>query len=65
MKTKSIVFLAIGAVLIYLQFIAYKAANFKFPPLQKRDDIFSSLSVNIGSILGYNLFGLVGLLLLT
>lgn len=64
MKTKSVVFLIIAAALIFLQFIAYKADNFKIPSLQKRDDIFSELSVNIGSIIGYNLFGFIGLILL-
>jgi hypothetical protein len=63
MKTSSIVILIIGILLLILQYMGYKGNNFQFPPLHKGFDA-AALGKNTGTILGYNLIGLLGLVLI-
>jgi uncharacterized membrane protein YobD (UPF0266 family) len=62
MKTSSIVLLIIGVFLLINQFIAYKGADFQFPPLYNGPDFVTTLLINAGSISGYNFMGLLGLI---
>ncbi len=64
MKTSSIVLLIIGILLIFVQYGAYKGNDFQFPPFYKGYDFVTSLLINSGNIIGYNFFGLLGLILI-
>jgi hypothetical protein len=64
MKTSSIVLLIIGLLLIHIQYGAYKGNNFQIPAFRIGDDFLSSLIVNGGQIIGFNSFGLLGLILI-
>jgi hypothetical protein len=64
MKTSAIVLLIIGVLLLLIQYAAYKGNDFQFPAFYKGDDFETSLSINSGKIIGYNLFGLLGLILI-
>ena len=45
-----------GIILILCQVLAYMSGNFKIPD--------GPLSATLGSLLGYNLFGIIGIILL-
>jgi hypothetical protein len=60
MKTSSKVILVIGLLLLLMQYGAYKGSNFEFPPLYNGE---GSIVINAGTILGFNFFGIIGLLL--
>lgn len=64
MKTSSIVLLFIGILLLILQFIAYKADDFQFPTFYSGFDSVNSVAMNFGQIIGYNLVGFLGLILI-
>jgi hypothetical protein len=64
MKTSAIVLLIIGILLLLMQYAAYKGNDFQFPAFYRGDDFLTSLSINSGKIIGYNFFGLLGLILI-
>ncbi len=64
MKTSSKIFLGIGVLLVVLQYFAYKGNAFKFPALHHGSDFGTDLTKNLGIIVGYNFFGLVGIVLI-
>ncbi len=64
MKTSSIVLIVIGVLLLILQYGAYSSSDFQFPPLHKGHDFMSTFAGSVGSIIGFNTFGLLGLVLI-
>ena len=64
MKTSSKILLGSGILFIVIQYFAYKGNDFQFPPFYKGDDFSASLSINSGKIIGYNFFGLLGIILI-
>lgn len=70
MKASNILLFISSSLLIFLQYGAYAGRNFEMPPLLDMDFSGSSseiklmLSHNLGTLLGFNLFGIFGFLLL-
>jgi hypothetical protein len=64
MKTSSTLVLIFGILLVLIQYAAYKGNDFQFQPLYKSDDFSTMLAINSGQIIGFNFFGLLGLILI-
>jgi len=64
MKTSSKIFHGIGVLLVVLQYFSYKGNGFRFPALHHGSDFATDFKKNLGIIVGYNFFGLVGILLI-
>lgn len=64
MKPSSMILFVIGVILLFIQYLAFKGNDFKFPELHKSDDLVDSFTKNLGLITGTILIGLVGVLLI-
>jgi hypothetical protein len=64
MKNSSIVLLITGFLLLFLQYAVYKGGDIPFLPFYKGENFETSLAINLGGIIGFNLFGLIGLILI-
>jgi hypothetical protein len=63
MKTSSKIFLGIGVPLVVLQCSAYKGLEFEFP-VYHDGDFGNYMAKLLGSFVGYNFFGLAGIVLI-
>jgi hypothetical protein len=64
MKASSIVLLIIGVLLLLMQFAGYIGNDFQFPAFYRGEDFITTLSINSSNIIGYNIFGLLGIVLI-
>ena len=64
MKLTDLLLFILGVFLIYLQYGAYKGAGFTIPGVYMPSFELNSIFVVIGKVLGFNLFGCIGLFLL-
>ncbi len=64
MKTSSIILIGIGVLLLFMQYAAYSGNDFQFPSIYKGHNLKSTIIGSAGNILGFNFFGLLGLVLI-